>query len=84
MHTNDGSCPIGLNKLYVHLAWLQPLYACWENCFWWWFGGNDMFCGFSLWQHLTLYNVQKCLRKKLLIVLATHDGSGTVEFGYGH
>jgi len=29
-HTNDGSCPIGLNKLYIHLAWLQPLHACWE------------------------------------------------------
>jgi len=29
-HTNDGSCPIGLNKLYIDLAWLQPLFACWE------------------------------------------------------
>jgi len=29
-HTNDGMCPIGLNKLYIDLAWLQPLFACWE------------------------------------------------------
>ena len=52
-------------------------------CCWWWFGGTDLLCSFSLWQHLTLCNVQKCLPKKLQFAIATQDGSGTVEFWYG-
>jgi len=45
--------------------------------------GCDLLCSFSLRQHITLYNVQKCLMKKLLFVIATRDGIGTVEFWYG-
>lgn len=76
---------IGLNKLCIDLAWLQPVCACWEIVA----GGGlvgltECSVVFSLWQHLALCSVQKCSRRKLQIVTATQDGGGSVEFWYKH